>query len=391
MKVLIVTIHKHDDCRVFSREALSLVDAGYEVSLLSPMDEVEKNIKGVQIIPVRKFWGTGKGILTKIRYVIECYGKLFYQALIKKADILHCHEPSTLLVCLVIKLFTKKKVIYDVHEYWPEKKVLKYPKKLQKKVIYFYRFIESLSRWVDYILPVNEVLVTTYKQYNVNVMVLPNTARLPSKKDKFDDEIIKNYQDSFNLILTNGNHSRYRGTEHAVEAVGKLVKEIPTIKLLLIGRFDDENYKKLIDRLVEKYSIASNVVFIGKLPHHSIEMASYYQMADIGLIPYPNLDIYKNFPALAAKTTDYMSYGLPIVTSDALKLNTDVILKENCGRVYKAGDTEDFQQTILKLYKNKEEMRELSINSYQCAQEKYNWDISVNNLYFVYEQLSKDK
>ena len=43
---------------------------------------------------------------------------LFREAFKVNADIYHCHEPESHLVALAIKIFKRKIIIYDVHEYY---------------------------------------------------------------------------------------------------------------------------------------------------------------------------------------------------------------------------------------------------------------------------------
>ena len=137
VKVCYFTSKSASDVRVFGKECITLVKAGYEVYLVSPnaKDEIKN---GVHIIgvPYKK-----KGIFNRL-FILP---KLLYKkALSINADIYHFNDPSSLSYGSKLK-HKGKKVIFDSFEDHPllifEKKSLPY---LFRYLFQHYDFYSSI-------------------------------------------------------------------------------------------------------------------------------------------------------------------------------------------------------------------------------------------------------
>src|SRR4030042_4514420 len=130
--------HSVFDGRIFHKEAKTLAKAGYEVILIAQHDK-EEVVDGVRIVPLPKTKSRFKRMTTIV-------WKLFRLALREKADVYHFYEPQLIPTGIILKLFKRAYVIYDVHEDHRLILVKHYiPKWLRKPVSWIVNRIESFS------------------------------------------------------------------------------------------------------------------------------------------------------------------------------------------------------------------------------------------------------
>ncbi|MEG2428816.1 MAG: glycosyltransferase, partial [Oscillospiraceae bacterium] len=103
---ILTSVHRHDDVRIYHKEAKSLKEAGYDVTILCH-DFSGKDENGINFIKIK---------LPKNRFLrmIVSAGKFYKTAKKINADYYHFHDPE--LIPTGKKLAKTAKVIYDVHE-----------------------------------------------------------------------------------------------------------------------------------------------------------------------------------------------------------------------------------------------------------------------------------
>lgn len=138
-KVCVLTsVHDVFDTRIFHKQAKSLIKYGYDVTLIAQHDKEEEK-EGIKIKPIKR-------PLNRFERVFILSWELFRKAKKENAEIYHFHDPELLPVAVMLKLFTRKKVIYDVHEHYPNAILSKYwiPKPLRIVVKYLFEIQERL-------------------------------------------------------------------------------------------------------------------------------------------------------------------------------------------------------------------------------------------------------
>jgi hypothetical protein len=106
MKICIMTsAHKAFDVRIFEKQATSLANAGFDVTIINKEFSGEKN--GVKFI---------KANISQKRYKRIMFGPsdIYKVAKNLNADVYHFHDPE--LMGIALKLKKTSKVIFDVHE-----------------------------------------------------------------------------------------------------------------------------------------------------------------------------------------------------------------------------------------------------------------------------------
>ena len=135
MKVCMITsLHSPKDDRIFFKEALSLKEKGFDVSILCLTEEdgllrdmsgnilnIQREqtiiIKGIKIFGIKKQRGFFQRIMHKIG-AGRCWKEFINKAIEINADVYHAHEPQTAFIGLKIQQKTNAKLIYDAHEPW---------------------------------------------------------------------------------------------------------------------------------------------------------------------------------------------------------------------------------------------------------------------------------
>ena len=111
--VFISSGHSPFSSRLFHKELLSLKKLYNRLTVIAPYDKPAETRENIYVIGIEKY---------KSRYNRwSTLSALYKKALEINPDILHCHEPDSLLVSYLLKRkFPNIKVIYDCHEFHPQ-------------------------------------------------------------------------------------------------------------------------------------------------------------------------------------------------------------------------------------------------------------------------------
>ncbi|HLP58384.1 MAG TPA: glycosyltransferase, partial [Candidatus Deferrimicrobium sp.] len=109
MKICHLTsVHPAGDIRIFEKECKSLAAHGYEVVLIIKNKDAETR-DGIKIIPFPVF-------KNRLSLFFLSPFRMFFLARRQKAQIYHFHDPELIITGLLLRLFTKAAVVYDIHE-----------------------------------------------------------------------------------------------------------------------------------------------------------------------------------------------------------------------------------------------------------------------------------
>ena len=104
---VVAPVHAWDDVRVYQKEARTLADAGYRVSVIARAPSPQ-SIDGIEIIP-----SISDSRYRPVRFLL--LPAVGVQALQQNADIYHLHDPELIPIGLRLKRLGKR-VIFDAHE-----------------------------------------------------------------------------------------------------------------------------------------------------------------------------------------------------------------------------------------------------------------------------------
>lgn len=371
MKICILTSgHSPLDDRIFYKEALSLRKVYDDITIIGPFEEKYKEVNGIKILGIPK----EKTLLGRIKHL----NKLINEAINLKANIYHFHDYEIILYASQIKrALPNSKIIYDVHEHYPDMVDASYkiPKILKPIIRLFVESSENiLSRNYDYILTADDAVKERFDKFNRNVDIIYNFSDfIPKESPGFNKEYDIIYQ---------GGISRIRGVIQLVKAVKIIKKEKNDIRMIFVGTFADSECEKEVKEYIKEKDLNSNIFFKGQVPHMEVE--GYIRKSRIGvvtLLPIPKF--FKNIPI---KQFEYMSCGIPIVGSRLPPIQKFVSEAE-CGILVNPLKPEEIAKAILELLNDSNRAEYLGKNGMKAVQEKYNWKLMEKKMRAIYKHL----
>ena len=370
-KVCILTsVHSAFDTRIFHKEAKTLVKAGYDVTLIAQHDKDEV-VDGIKIIALSK----PKNRFLRIFLLTR---KIYKIAFRQKSNIYHFHDPELVFAGILLKIFTKARVIYDVHEDVARQILSKYylPGISRKLISILFNWFEKLiSRKFNCIITATPDIKENFKNHNVidikNYMLV--TSSEFSEKNTFPKN--KNY---YSLIYVGG-LERIRGIKEIIQSL-KFINPKYNVKLKIAGRFFDKRFEKEIESLTK----GSEVEFLGRISFE--EVIRELSNADIGLVCLHPLRRF--LTSLPVKIFEYMSAGLPVIASD-FPLWRETIEDNNCGLTVPPLNPREIAKAIEYLIEHPDNAKKFGENGRKAVFEQYNWEIEKERLLTTYKKLTK--
>ena len=386
---MISSLHGLYDDRIYWKEALSLKRNGYDVIHLGVGDEdldliSEEGIRLMQVKRKKYFGNPYIDIVYKnLSFRPSIYKKLFKICLRLKADVYHFHDVQINRIGPALKkLEHRPEVIYDVHEDYYEQVMVSAPAGIAR--IFFRIYALCLRR--------NELRKS--RHYDAIITVVPHIAEYFRKVvDPVKVHLIYNfttmkpggylpYEEKTWDAIYSGMINNVRGGMEIIKAAALIKKEIPSVKILLVGPVPDPSYRQRLESLIGEFGLEDNVLLKRSVPY--ADMESLLQQSRIGLGIFMPVSIFEF--GIQVKTFEYMICGLPVVCSNTGNISR--IVTEN-----KAGLTVDphfpveIAAAITTLIKDHALYNTLRTNAISAANAKYHWGSEEKKLTGIYRTL----
>lgn len=290
-----------------------------------------------------------------------------------------CTIPKLLPASVIVKLLTRARVIYDVHENVREQIRNKYwiPRRLRGIVTFLYGFAEHVClRWVDQVILAEDSYVDAYRRGRVTVVrnypILPSAVASPEPRS-YSDHPILGYC---------GVVAEIRGALEMIAVLAALRDRFPRAELRIIGPCLPEDLAIRMQALAADLDVADGLTLFGRMPldRALVEVAR----CDIGLAllrPDPNY-----VSSLPTKMFEYMSLRMPVVVSD-FPLWSSIVEGTECGIAVDPSATATIAARIGVLASDPREMRRLGENGRRAVIERYSWTAEERKLFAVYDAL----
>ncbi|NLI92262.1 MAG: glycosyltransferase family 4 protein [Peptococcaceae bacterium] len=371
MKICILTTgHQAFDNRIFYKQALSLRKKYEDITLIVPDEREEYSEQGIKIIGVKR----ADSLYGRFRLgdtVVE-------KAIQVKADIYHFHDFELIYkVRKIKKALPESKIIYDVHEHYPD--MMRMSRKVPKIVRPIATFLVDktelrLARKFDQIITADDAVKERFDKVNSRVDVIYNFSEFePAEESSTEKEYDVIYQGGITLE---------RGVYNVVQAIEILREKHPEIRMVFVGPFDDQQGKEIVYSYIEEHDLDRNILFAGKVPHVDVE--EYIRKSRVGvvtLLPLPKY--YKNIPI---KQFEYMSCGIPVVGSDLPPIKR-FLSKYNSGIIVDPTKPEEIAKAINILLSDPRLCKEMGDNGIRAVREEYNWGKMEEKLLKIYGRL----
>lgn len=361
--------HRYDDIRICTKEAMSLVDAGYDVTFITS----DHNSAG-EIPPAAPVKKIVLPLISKrfFRWFQYCHDLKRYLKE-NEYDIYHVHEFYLLPITSWL-LNHKKKVIYDMHEDAP--KVLDLF--VRKRFGIFSNWIFSIIRHFDnkmiekssysiFVVPAQKERVAAHTNHWEMI------CNFPIIEERHDIQNAEQEKNDAPFICYAGGISEERG----ITAVISLLPEIKG-ELLLAGSVSASYLEEL-----KKMDGWSKVHFLGYL--NKAEVEDMYAKSKLGVFfarPTPNM-----LPSYPIKMFEYMEASIPVVCSN-FPTWKNIVESAHCGICVPYDDDEQFVQAINRLLENEELREKMGENGRKAVETNYNWNSQKKKLLTAYHQVA---
>jgi len=370
---ILSSVHIALDNRVFYREAKSLLQAGYQVTIIAihPQTEIKDGIKIVGL-PKTPRWQRPR-----------LWWHLMQLARGENADIYHFHDPELLLATPWLRLLTGKPTIYDVHEVYVDFiKVKDYmPAWMRYPIAWVFRWLEPwLARLQSALIFSDDEIAKGFSHVRKPKRTLFN---FPATF--FIENAIAITRDIHHrppVVVHLGGHERNRGTRLMVDAFALVLKSMPATHLLLVGHFMPPELEAEIRDHVQQLGIQQAVTITGRVPFERI--GEYLKRAAVGWVPWQPYS--KNEKNIPTKLFEYMAFGVPIVASDLASTRPFIQDGKNGYRV-RAGDPAAHAQAIMQILQKPAVGVQMGHYGQEFVSTRYNWGTEELKLWSLYEEL----
>jgi len=348
------------------KEAESLKNAGYSVSILywdrnSNKSRVEyKN--GIHI----NYFGFkapyGKVSLLPCLLIWWIY-ELFF-LLRDDSEIIHSCCFDTLIPAIFIKIIQKKKIVYDIFDFYAESLPENVPSSIRNIVSNFEKFC---IRFVDFVIIVDNsrhVQIKDAKIRNMDVIMnCPNDVVLSPKRSPNKEFI----------IFYGGMISKTRGLVELINSI----KGLENIKVIIAGMGEDEDLFK------EMSSNVKNVTYLGWINYE--KYIDFTLSADL-IFGFYDPKIPNNRLASPNKLFEAMMCSTPIIVNEETSM-AEIVKQDNCGLVVPYSDHNLLRKSILRLKENPEMRLKMGENGRKAFEREYNWQVMSRKLVNLYNNI----
>ena len=377
MKVCILTsTHKWNDNRVFYKETLSLAEFGYDVVYIaqeaSCAKKVNEHIHCVDLPLKNKLGSTSlKGMLN-----------IYKIAKREQCDVYHLQDPDLIYVGLLLKMTTKSKVIYDVHEDYPSDMLTKYYLKpfLRKMLSKAMAFSEWLAdRFFDAIVTADNFV---FEQFSAAKTVIlynyPDTKKIDEALEQASEPAEKKWDVIFPGATSEFIVENILRTVSTCREKGREIKAAIISPFVLKGGIDGVRH-----RMKELNLDETNVYLQSRVPTY--EVPRLILSAKIGLIPLPNTKkMSRNIPT---KLFEYWYCGVPVVASDLPPI-AQYVQKADGAYLVKPDDVEAWAEKIIALLDASHEAEMMAEKGRTLVVNECNWEVEKTKLKALYDTLN---
>ena len=368
------------------RESEVLAEHGNEVNFLVLAEENDPKtyrMNGVNIIELKMQKHQGNKSSSYFLPYLKFLGLAFWHCsrlfLKGKVDIVHVHNmPNFLVFAGILPRLLGKKIILDIHDSVPETyggKFGKMPKALYK----FLCLEESICcGFANKLICVNDIQKEKLLTRGIPAAKISVLLNVPDHKIfKYENKKQDNHKRTFDLVF-HGTIDKILGIDLAIEAVSRLVRDMPGIQLHILGK--GRNLEEF-EKLAEKLSIKDRVHF-SKKSYPVESLPNLLQNMDLGIIP--NKRNMATELMLPVKMLEYAAIGIPVISA---RLKTiEHYFSDNMVTYFEPENVESMANAILELYHDENKRQEQVINARKFI-ERYGWEKHQMELIRLYEEL----
>lgn len=375
-------------------EAISLIKNGHEVFLFCLKYNKKEGDVLINGIQVKRYQSNKLEYkFSALAYTFPFYTNLMKRKIVRflnkyKIEAIHIHDIRIAEAVFKANKTLKLATVLDLHDNMPEimklyahlqkfpGKQLISPKKWKQKEE---EFINNATKIITVSQEFIEEVVERTKIARDKIVLVPNTVHQSFYKDAVIDKLIVDaYKNDF-VILYLGDTGLRRGLQTAIDALVILKEKIPNVKLVIVGISSTDT---ILKQQVTELKLESLVDFQG---WQNVKLFPSYIVSSKVCIS-PLLRNIQHDVAYANKLFQYMSFGKPVLVSDAIA-QKNLIEKTNSGLVHLEKNAQDFANKVMQLYVDSALRDRLGRNGKQFVEEEFCWEKTSEKLIALYANL----
>jgi len=168
-----------------------------------------------------------------------------------------------------------------------------------------------------------------------------------------------------------------KGTRFLIEALPKIVSQVPNCRLLILNPHKDEKARAELMSLARSLKVASNIEFLPFIREE--DLPYYYSLAKV--VVQPSL-----YESTRMALVEAAACGTPGVSFSGGSAGEDVVHGET-GFIAPMGDTDALAKMIIKLLKDRELRQAMGKASRERAKRLFSWDRNSETMWKYIEEL----
>lgn len=175
-----------------------------------------------------------------------------------------------------------------------------------------------------------------------------------------------------NVILYVGVIGKTRKLSMLIDTLVRVKKAHNDAYLVMVG---DGTDKRNLEKLAVEMGVRENVIFTGRVPPQDVP--DYIAAADICVSPIPPFKFYQVSSPI--KMIEYMAMGKPVVASEEVKEQREVI-EENGGGILAPFRAGSFAEAIIELIDNSDKMQDMGQKGAEWVAQNRTYEILAHKL-----------
>lgn len=295
---------------------------------------------------------------------------------LKKVDVIHAHDWLVTHAAASLKHAYRIPVVATIHatEYGRHQGHL--PSEMSKLIhqIEWWLTFES-SRTICCSRYMMEQITDIFDLPSDKVEVIPNGIDFESFKPSEDAARLrrKYVPEADKMVFFVGRLVYEKGVQTVIEAMPIILSEVPNVTFIVAGSGPHMNQLK---SQVESLELEDKVKFTGYIDTDSL--CGLYASADITVIP----SLYEPFGMVALES---IAMDTPTIVADTGGLK-EIVIHEETGLKFEPGNPRSLADAMLRILKDPELARRLTIDARAYMGEKYSWDWIARKTTEVYKK-----
>lgn len=360
--MMLSTVHQPKDIRIMQKEAISLSQAGHDVSFLVTSDK-EEVYKGVKIIPIKPAKSR------KIRMFLRPFA-VIREVRKHRPDVIHAHDPELLPALMWLKLFGYT-VVYDAHEDFPAQTRSKHfiaENKREFAAKWAERYINFCVKRMHYVFVATPTIKEKLEPHNKNISVVNNFPLLTEFGEPPE------WSKRRKAIVYFGGGYEKRGFTELMEVLA-----ISKLPLEFGGIVEPESYREKIVK-TEGWQYVNDHGYVSSRK----EVQRMMDECSLGIITYypePN-----HVLSQPIKFFEYMASAIPMVVSD-FPYWRQLLDGCDCAFFVDPKNPQDIAEKLMWLVEHDEEARIMGERGRKAVLAIYNWEHEAKILCNAYENI----